>query len=188
MKLFFIILMLSSSAFAWDSAKCSKMLNDGLYKKYEWGGVGDHNVNAMTKETKKSGSSTATAKISTEGSTAVLDPGYSTNVTRSETQSTSSWGECSLFGLKERKAQREAFVAQNLDQIKIEAAKGQGPFLESLAWLSLCESGTNSKFDLILQDNFQQVFADGNQVPQALDRIIQESFQLQQKCFNFNDI
>lgn len=164
------------------------MLNDGLYKKYEWGGVGDHNINAMTKETKKSGSSTATAKISTEGSTAVLDPKYSTNVTRSETQSTSSWGDCSLFGLLERKAQRQAFIAQNLDQIKIEVAKGQGLHLESLAWLSLCENGTNSEFDMVLQKNFRQIFIGEVQIPQEIDRIIQSSTQLQKKCFNFNDI
>lgn len=90
MKIILLITLLSFPAFAIDSVKCSRMLNDGLYKKYKWGGMGESNANAITAETRSSGPTTATSKISTEGTTALSDPVYYTNVSRSQTQSLSS--------------------------------------------------------------------------------------------------
>lgn len=187
MKFAFLIIIAPIMAWSWDSTKCSNMLNNGLYKKYKWGGVGDHNLKAMTQETKKAGASSASSNISTEGSTALLDPKYYTNVTRSESQSTSSTGECSPFALKERKQQREAFIVQNLEHIKVESAQGGGPYLEALAWISMCNDSVSPLFNSTLKANFQNVFL-GHDAVQALDKVVSDSVELRQGCYEFSSI
>ncbi len=185
MKLFILLLLAAPASFAWDSSKCSKMLNDGLYKKYEWGGVGDSNINAMTKETKKSGSFSGTSNITTEGTTAVSDPKYSTNVSTSQSQTSSSYGDCSLFGLKERREQRDLYLAQNFDQIKRDIAVGRGPHLESLSWFSLCEDGIKTQFNDTLQKNFSALYTEGDEKKVALkiDSVVAEDARLRTGCF-----
>ncbi len=185
MKIFITLFLISTQSFAWDSAKCSKMLNDGLFKKYEWGGVGDYNLNAITKETKKSGSLTASGYTTTEGTTAVSDPKYSSNVSTSETQLTSSWGECSLFALKERKQQRSLYIAQNYDQIKKDVALGRGEHLEALSWFSLCENQSGAEFNLTLQKNFENLFVnkDKADLAQGIDESLTAEAHLKKSCF-----
>ncbi|MBO9666414.1 MAG: DUF3015 family protein [Bdellovibrio sp.] len=184
MKLFLVLFFLSSSAMAWDSGKCSKMLNDGLYKTYKWGGVGDANANAMTGETKRTNSVSASSKISTEGSTAVLDPKYSSNVSTSETQSTSSWGECNMFALQERKEQRDLYVAQNLDQIRKDIANGSGAHLEVLSWFSLCEDQATSQFNQVMQNQMKRLLVgDARVMTQNIDQLIKDNNSLAQQCY-----
>ena len=161
------------------------MLNDGLYKKYEWGGIGDYNLNAMTKESKKNGYTSATSNISTEGSTAAFDPKYSSNISTSEAQSTSSTGECSLFALEERKNQREVFISQNYDQIKKNIAMGSGDHLSVLAWFSLCEDSAQQDYNLLLQKNFEKFFLkkeDKASLSEKIDHMISEEDALKKKC------
>lgn len=185
MRIFILLLLAGPATFAWDSAKCSKMLNDGLYKKYEWGGVGDYNINAMTKETKKSGSFSGTSHITTEGTTAVSDPQYSSNVSTSQSQSTSSYGDCSMFGLKERREQRELYLVQNFDQIKRDIAVGSGSHLDSLSWFSLCDDQSKAKFNQVLQKNFALLYAgaDEKAVTLNIDAVLAGDASLQKSCF-----
>lgn len=180
-SLFFI----SNTTYAIDSAKCSKMLNDGLYKKYEWGGMGDYNLNAMTKETKKNGHTTASSNISTEGSTALLDPVYYSNVSTSEAQSTSSTGECSLFAIEERKNQRDLYITQNFDQIKMNIAKGSGEHLEALAWFSFCEDGVKADFNQQLQKHYEDFYMKSgkpNLLAENIDQVMGEDQGIKNKC------
>jgi Protein of unknown function (DUF3015) len=188
MKTFFLILIISGSAQAWDSAKCSKLLNDGWFKKYQWAGVGDYNVNAMTKESKKSGSFTGSSNVTTEGTTAASDPGYTTNVSVSQANITSSFGDCSLFALKERSTMRELYVQQNYEQFKKDVARGQGDHLEALAWLNLCEDGAQVDFNKTVQHNYQELFASGQGAPfvRTLDEILEKN--LGGRCYNLSKL
>lgn len=185
MRIFILLFLAAPAAFAWDSAKCSKMLNDGLYKKYEWAGVGDYNINAMTKETKKSGSFSGYSHISTEGTTAVSDPKYSSNVSTSQSQSSSSYGDCSMFGLEKRREQRELYLVQNFDQIKRDIAVGRGSHLDSLSWFSLCDDQSKTKFNKVLQENFAQLYsgADEKSIALNIDAILAGDASLKKSCF-----
>lgn len=189
MKIITLITLLSFPAFAIDSAKCSRMLNDGLYKTYKWGGMGESNAKAITAETKSSGPTTATSKISTEGTTALSDPVYYTNVSRSQTQSSSSWGDCSLFALRERKYQRELYVRQNFDQIKKDIANGDGHHMNTLSWFSLCDDDSQNHFNETLQEKFEQLgSASDTSLSSQIDSIIENSKALTGKCVNLSKI
>lgn len=182
-------MLASSSAFAWDSAKCSKMLNNGLYATYKWGGVGDSNLNAMTGETKKTNSASASSKISVEGTTAVLDPKYSSNISTSNTQGTSSWGDCSLFALQKRKEQRDLYLAQNGDQVKVDIAKGYGGHLEALSWFSLCDDQVILEFNSALQTEMKSlVDAHAQKLSQSIDKVIFSHKNLKSGCYNLSSI
>lgn len=181
---FLAIFLQLSSSYAWDSAKCSKMLNDGLYKKYKFGGIGDANANAITGETKKSGSTSASSATSTEGSTALLDPKYYSNITTSEGQSTSSTGDCSLFALKERETFRNQYFAQNEFQIMNEIAQGGGMHIEDLAWLSLCDNDAN--LEKVLQANFSKFLQANKNGGAIIDQIVYQDPDLKTKCYNLS--
>lgn len=171
-----------------DSGKCSGMLNKGLYKNYKFHGIGEANAKAVTGETKSAGSSSASKNITTEGTTATVDPKYSSNVTRSESQSTSSTGDCSLFALKERSEYREQYLVQNQEQIELEISMGRGSHLEDLAWLSLCDDGISSEFSKTLQSNFDRWQQGSAKRSATLDQILSENPRLATGCFNFSKI
>ncbi len=119
------------------------MLNKGLYKTYKYGGIGEAYWNACTKGSKEDGPVTASSDATTEGSTALLDPKYYSNVSTSQTQSTSSWGDCSAFAMKVHfNEQRKQYIAQNLDEILIEIARGEGEHLKTVTFYSMCKKST----------------------------------------------
>lgn len=189
MKIILLALLAHSVSFAFDSSKCSSMLNKGLYKKYKFGGVGEANSKAITGETKSAGTTKATARISTEGSTAIVDPKYSTNASVSGSQGTSSWGPCSLFGLLERREQRELYVAQNFDQIKKDIANGSGEHLNTLSWYALCEDDAMAGYSQTLQDQFEVLQkSDQASFTQVLDRIVEGTPLVKVKCFNLSKL
>lgn len=165
------------------------MLNKGLYKKYKWAGVGEANSKAMTAETKSSGTTKATSRMSTEGSTAIVDPKYTTNVSMSGSQGTSSWGQCSVFGLIERRDQRDLYVAQNFEQIKKDMANGNGEHLKTLAWYALCEDDASENYFQALQSNFEKLSVSSeSSFTRALDGVIESNSVLKVKCFNLTAI
>lgn len=184
-----MIVLFGSPAFAIDSAKCSRMLNDGMWKNYKWGGIGESNAKAITAETKSSGPTTATSKISTEGTTALSDPVYYTNVSRSQTQSLSSWGNCSLFALQERKEQREQYVRQNFDQIKKDIANGDGLHMETLSWFALCDDQAQASFNETLQTKFEQLGSSSeSDFSKKMDQIVADNKSLTGKCVNLSTL
>lgn len=188
-KLFVLVLLASSSSFAIDSSKCSTMLNNGWYKKYKWAGVGEANSKAVTAETKKSGAIPATFNMGTENTTVTLDPKYSTNVSVSNTQVTSSWGPCSLLAMKQRNLQREMYVQQNFDQIKKDIANGEGEHMKTLAWYALCDDNASQQYFQTLQKGFEQL----NAAPQSgfvgqMDALVEQNTSLQGKCLNLTKL
>lgn len=183
--LFLGILVISSSAFAVDSRKCSNMLNNGLWKKYKYGGVGEYNINAMTQGTKRDGSSTASSDVSTEGTTAISDPKYTSNVSTSQTQSFSSWGECSAFAkTKELRKDREMYVAQNETEVLIDVARGGGEHMKVLTFYSACSPEAYPE----LSAKLQKAIGESESIPDSkflcasIDKIITQSSELKSKC------
>ncbi|MFY7992050.1 MAG: DUF3015 family protein [Bacteriovoracaceae bacterium] len=150
-KSFFILsvstFFFSSYSMAINHQACSRMLNNGLYKKYEYGGIDQ----PLTKATKKHGTSKGVSATTTEGTTAVLDPKYWSNVSSSGTQLTSSTGECRLFGINLLKEQREMYFLQNRDEIIAQISQGGGPHVDVIAAYSLCDDSRISDFSKELQ-------------------------------------
>lgn len=182
---FFAVLILSSSAFAIDSRKCSNMLNNGMWKKYRYGGMGEYNANMITQGTKKQGSSTVSSDISTESSTAILDPKYTSNVSTSQTQSTSSWGECSAFAQAEQlKKDREVYIAQNRPEVMMDIARGTGEHLNVITFYSACAPEATAELSSKLQSTLaeEKTVPDTKTICQSIDRIISETESLKSKC------
>jgi hypothetical protein len=186
---FFLGLLMSSNSWAINSSACSRMLNEGLYKTYQFSGFGESNGNAISGETRRSGSSTGSTNVSSDQSTAVLDPKHSTNVTYSNTQATSSFGDCSLFALKERRKQRDLYIVQNFDQVRKEIAQGGGLHTDTLAWMSLCDVDAQHDFNTLLQSHYEEIYTSNSAQPgSAIDQLIGASPEMNQKCFNLSSI
>jgi len=184
MKIFILLTLLSTQVWALNSSSCSSMLNNGWYKKYKWAGMGEANTRAITAETKSSNFISAISKITVENSTATVDPKYSSNVSTSQSQATSSWGECSAFALQERREQRDLYVEQNLDQIKKDVANGRGYHLEALSWFSLCEESVASEFNQELQKNMSAFLVNNSkEFNKNLDNILKNNNDLSTKCY-----
>ena len=179
-----LTLVFSTSVFAIDYAKCSKMLNNGWWMNYEYGGIDQ----PLTKATKKHGSSKATAVTSTEGSTATLDPGYWSNVTTSEIQTSSTWGDCDLFALNNLNKGREKFFKIHEDELLAEIAIGEGEFLDTLASLSLCDDSSFNIFKKTLQVNMSSFInrKSDQSYNSIIDSYIGNTVSLRGKCHIYN--
>lgn len=187
MKFSLVILLLldAQRTFALDQKKCSKLLNKGWYKKYEYGGIDQ----PLTKATKREGSSKGVSETSTEGSTALSDPKYWSNVSTSETQSTSSFGECNLFGLQKIKENRDSYIAQNSHRTLNEIAIGKGDHLDTIATFSLCEDQYFSAFAESLHTNMKSFLESKDQnYGSVVDRIVASDPKLAKGCHSFNTL
>ncbi len=171
---------------AFDSNKCSQMLNDGWFKKYKFGGLGQQYHKAVTQESKQAGSSTAATNITTEGTTALSDPGYYSNVSTSELQSTSSWGECSLFAQRTLQKQQELYFEQNQLALIRQLALNQDSHLNALANFNLCEEKYYELFKSEIRANMK-VFVDvksGADFVIQVKNILKENSNLKIACFS----
>ena len=160
-------------------------MNNGWFKKYEFGGIGDSNINAMTNASKKEGSSTASSHITTEGTTAVSDPGYSTNVSASNTQSTSSWGECNIFARKRLQEYQEKYIEQNHAQVLKQISLGAGEHLQMLAFFNICENETYANFEKELQKNYSDILVrdGGKSIVKEIKKILNSNSNLRKACY-----
>lgn len=178
-----MILLLSNTAQALDYAKCSKLLNDGWYKKYEYGGIDQ----PLTKATKKHGASKASSVTSTEGTTALSDPGYYTNITTSETQLLSSFGACSAIALQKIKENRNRYLVQNARRALMQIATGAGEHVNVIATFSLCEDIYFDKFAHSLQAHMKSFIERSDESYGALvDQIVSADMTLSRGCHVFN--
>lgn len=180
-----ISVILSSSVYAVDSKKCSNMLNDGLWKKYKYNGIGEANANAITQGTKRDGSSTASTDMSSDGTTGLLDPKYTSNVSTSQTQSTSSWGACSAFAHADQlRKDREVYIAQNQTEVLIDIARGNGEHLKVLTFYSACLPEAYSELSSKLQKTMSEAgtLPDSKTLCSSIDNIISQSNELKSKC------
>lgn len=178
--LLFLILIYSSSSMALNQQACSRLLNDGLYKKYEYGGVDQ----PLTKAVKRHGSSKGSSATSTEGTTALLDPKYWSNVSTSETQATSSTGECNLFGLNRLKEQRDLYFAQNSDEIMAEIAQGRGEHVSVLASYTLCDQDKFETFGRALQMKMKDFISEEQDYGAIINQAISAN-SLEKNCYIF---
>jgi hypothetical protein len=184
---FVILLVTSSSLYAIDSKKCSKMLNDGLWRKYRYGGMGEAYWNACTQGTKKEGSSTVTSDATTEGTTTAVDTKYTSNVWTSQTQSTSSWGECNAFAQVEQlKKDREVYMAQNEHEVLIDIARGNGEHLKVITFYSACAPEAYTELGSKLKASLSKhnALPDVKTLCNDIDLIITQSDSLKQACFS----
>ncbi len=184
-KVIILASILTTQVYAINQQACSKMLNNGLYKTYKYGGIDQ----PLTKATKDHGISKASFVTSTEGTTALLDPKYWSNVTTSETQSTSSSGACSAIGFNKLKENRNKYIAQNYNEILKEASRGAGEHLQALAAFSLCDHEAFSRFFKHSKENVSN-FIDktGPEIGTIIDQTIKADNSLEGKCFSYADI
>ena len=184
MKLFFIMfLLIQSQAFAWNAGNCTKLVNNGWFRKYKYQGYDQ----PLTKGTKQDGSIKASSDASTESSTAVSDPKHWSVVSTSGLQGTSSWGDCSLFGLQKVKDNREKYVFQNRTEVLRTIAIGDGEHIDVLASYSLCEKSAYKAFATGLQKRMSQ-FTNSNDFGSVIDRMIASDDLLRKSCFNFSQL
>lgn len=118
------------------ATKCGQVVYNkhGMLRKYE---VLPLN---LTEAVKKHGVS-STSGATTEGSTASTDPGVSTGASDSQTQSTSTKGDCKwggLFGFNDQQDFKN-YVQQNMNEIKNQISAAQGGHIEVLAAFSSCK-------------------------------------------------
>lgn len=94
-------------------------------------------------------------------------------VSTSTIEFSSSWGKCAMIGsIKERKQQ---FIAFNLDELKVDSARGNGEYAEAYANLSGCPQRANKTFSGVLQDNFTQIYGDhADHDPEAVYNLIEQ--------------
>ncbi|MFT6069644.1 MAG: hypothetical protein ACJAT2_001575 [Bacteriovoracaceae bacterium] len=77
----------------------------------------------------------------------------------SSSQFLSSWGQCSMIGLAPQERPK-FFVAQNVDKLIIDSAKGEGEYLASFSKLASCDAYTSQKLPDRLQNNLKQIYGD----------------------------
>lgn len=134
---------------------------------------------------KKYGSS-STANATTETSTASVDPGVSTGVSDSNTQSVSTQGDCKwggFFGSADRR-DFQNYVEQNMNEIKNQMAVGQGGHLEILATFAGCSQA--KAFGHGLQKNMNR-FVDlsddeSHAFVERIQEVISADTQLSNQC------
>jgi len=161
------------------------MLNNGLWKKYRYGGIGEHNANMMTQGTKRDGASTVSSDVTSEATTALLDPKYTSNVLTSETQSTSSWGECSAFAHADQlRKDREVYMAQNEHEVMIDIARGAGEHLKVITFYSACFAEAYDELSVKLQKSIAESdkMPSTSEICQTIDRLITENNSLRSQC------
>ncbi len=104
-----------------------------------------------------SGSTSSSSSTSTEGTTGALDPGVTTGEYYSVAGSTSTQGECRWFGLALNTPEgMNQYVAQNMPEIKVDMAKGNGGHLDVLANAYGCGDQDHEAFAKVLRQNFEK--------------------------------
>jgi hypothetical protein len=176
------IFLATPSVMAWDSSRCASFVDDGLYTKYKYMGPGE----GFTKASKDQGSVKGFSAPSTEGSTASLDPKYSSHQSSSLGQYLSSTGPCAMIGLNEMKERREKYFVQNKDEILREIAKGQGEHLNVLATYSLCEKQSFNQFSQKLQQNMDQFLNRKESYGEVIDTSVKSDQHLVDACYDLS--
>ncbi|MCK5072842.1 MAG: DUF3015 family protein [Bacteriovoracaceae bacterium] len=97
----------------------------------------------------------------------------------------SSTGDCSAFAMVQEN-KKKLYVAQNLDNLQIDIARGQGEYLDAYAALSGCHK--SEYFNKILQSNYKTIFGENidsspHEVYEATNELIELSTELKGTCF-----
>ena len=182
--LFLGILSASSSGVAYNASNCASYLNDGLYKKYKYMGH-DGALGKLSTEKKGLTTKESSTDASSEGTTASVDPKYTTRTALSHSQYTSSWGKCSGLALNNIKEQREKYFVQNQEEILKEISMGRGEHLLVLADMTLCEPRVRAQFSAQLQSHMENFMNFKGPVSPVMDQIVIEDKTLAEACYSF---
>jgi hypothetical protein len=74
----------------------------------------------------------------------------------SSSQWTSSTGACAMVGIIED--QKKYFIAQNLEPLKIDSARGNGEYLNAYLNLSGCSQNQMPHVQKMIQNNFTNIY------------------------------
>lgn len=183
--LFFLgILSASSIGAAYNVSGCAGYLNEGLYKKYKYMGH-DGALGKISTEKKGMTTKESSTDASSEGTTASVDPVYTTHTALSGSQYISSWGNCSGMALNNIKEQRDLYFVQNQEEILKEISLGRGEHLLVLADMTLCEAGARPQFSQQLQSHMAKFLNMKGSVSSVMDQIVIEDKTLSQACYSF---
>lgn len=180
--IFLSIMCIPLSSWARNHAKCSRFVNNGLFKKYKYIYItNDH----LTKNSSKDGVMKVSSDLSTENTTASSDTKVSSNQTTSTAQSISFWGDCSYIGFSEQlKKDRDLYIAQNEHEILIDISRGSGEHLKVVTFYSACgpmaytELSKNLKIFYSVQKKLPKI----ENIGPIIDGIIFENEELKNHC------
>lgn len=164
--------------------KCFDLIYNeyGMWQKYDYAYL---NGAGSTDTTDRQGFVDTSMEHSLQSTVAAGDPGVWFGATLSHAQSTSFWGPCSLLAGQPRQLQREIFIARHLDEIKGEAARGRGSFLDLLAWYSGCPAKAGPVFARTIQASYPRLMEAWRQkqlLGQEVDQLIRGSQALTMHC------
>jgi hypothetical protein len=174
-----LAILLGQSAFAIDIPKCGKMINQGWIKKYDYFGMYFHGLTVSLDGTKKQGTSHVTTESQLQLTTGMFDPGLWTNTTTGTSQSTSSWGECSLFADYIRNERAKIFMAENYNELKKDIVRGEGEYLQAMSEIYLCRADKQAFVSEALRENYKSIFSSDSaesfkQMKKVLDPKVKE--------------
>jgi hypothetical protein len=180
-SIFLVSVLFTFTAHAINMSGCDNLMNDGWYKKYKYQGIDQ----PLTKATKDHGSSAGSSRATTERSTATLDPKYSSNVTTSQTNFTSSRGPCGAIAMNEIRETRDLYIAQNRDEMLKEIAVGHGEHLNALASFSFCDKTSYGHFAAQMQAHAADFINSQTSASFAsvIDREVSQDTDLSKSCY-----
>lgn len=101
----------------------------------------------------------------------------------SSAEFSTSTGDCAMIGVV--KHDRKVFMAYNLDKIQIDAARGKGDYLSTLASLYRCQAGDVEVFSRRMQMNYSKLFNSENNSQKSslqIDNLVLESQTKMKSC------
>jgi len=173
----------ATTAQAFDSRKCNKILNAGSFKAYKYQGVGEGASSSTSQGTRHDGSTKVSSESETESTTSSVDPGITTNYGISTGEYSSSFGDCDSFALNTIRQERDHYVVLNSDELKKEIAVGHGQFLSMLDDYTLCTDQALPALHEQLRQNFDSLV---DQSPETMSKkimsIISSDSKLRATC------
>lgn len=172
----FMIILSAPFAYA---TKCGQLIYNkhGMFRKYDYLPLN------LSEAFKKHGFS-STSGATTESSTASTDPGVSTGVSDSQTQSLSTKGDCKWGGFFSAADRQdfEKYVEQNMHEIKNQISLGQGGHIETIAAFSECNQP--KVLGQALQKNMERFVELGDQDSKIFIERIQDTISSDQGVSN----
>lgn len=178
------LLILSAPAFSFQPRPCAEKvwLKKGMFKKYDVNYTSIEFISFRTSS--EEGSIKVSSASSTQNSTMSVDPGISTGQTESTTQFSSTYGDCSIWASNQKWLRREHYVAENSDRLKVDIAKGEGEYLETLMHLSGCPSDQKVTFSRTVQSHYGELFKTSEYwgLGSDIDLLLQNNPELRTAC------
>jgi hypothetical protein len=174
----------SITAHGWDSNRCKALLNDGLFKKYDYAGLDISYASADASH--KDGTTKGSFHVTGEQTTTTFDPKFWVHESSSIGGFTTSTGPCKAIGLNEIRQQRELYFAQNKTEIFKEIAKGRGEHLRVLSGYSLCEDSAVDHFSETIQSRMKEFIETPETRPYGIiiDDAIKQDESLKASCYS----